>query len=131
MLSLHGALTVDVGADSLLIQADDQTVTVQLTEPSHLLHLVRLWRQPHIKALLARGRSTVKTKEPARAFQEQLAAYTFVLTVPSRASLTLALHPSRRWFPFLLYTQQKGYWLKHLSWLCWQSLNLRVPKSGK
>jgi hypothetical protein len=115
MLSIHGALVMEVDDKTIHLVANEQTITLHLSDPTLLIACLEL-----VRALKLNFRSLIRGLDSSSLFR-------LIITVPSGATITVTERTGwpKRFLPLSIAITNKSYWLKIASRLLSLYLALR------
>ncbi len=109
MLSIHGALVMEVDDETIHLVANEQTITLHLSDPILLIACLELMR-----ALKLNFRYLIRGLDPSSLFR-------LIITVPSGATITVTERTgwAKCFLPLSIAITHKSYWVKIASRLWW------------
>ena len=112
MLSIHGALVMEVDDKTIHLLANEQTITLHLSDPTLLIACLEL-----VRALKLNFRSFMRGVDSSPLFR-------LIITVPSGGTITVTERTGwpKRFLPLSIVITNKPYWLKIMSklWQCYR-----------
>ena len=112
MLSIDGALVMEVDDKTIHLFVNEQTMTLHLSDPTLLIACLEL-----VRSLKINFRSFMRKVDSSSLFR-------LIITVPSGATITVTERTGwpKRFLPLSIVVTNKSYWLKVTSklWQCYR-----------